>query len=150
MLYLNQPENFTPKFEVVSCFCEYNKKFLVLLRVPSSPQPNTWGMVAGKIDEGEQPQQAISREVGEETGIHASPEQFQLEKKTYIKYPEYDYIYYIFKLNLAELPQIALDPNEHQAYQWVSPDEGLALENQMEDLDTCIKLCYPQRQTRTF
>ena len=50
MLYKEKPENFTPKFEVVSCFVEYNNKILLLLRQDHKPEPNTYGVPAGKVD----------------------------------------------------------------------------------------------------
>jgi len=36
------PENFTPKFEVVSCFVEYKQEILLLQRQDYKPQGNTW------------------------------------------------------------------------------------------------------------
>ena len=37
MLYKEQPKNFTPKFEVVSCFVEYKDEILLLLRQDHKP-----------------------------------------------------------------------------------------------------------------
>jgi 8-oxo-dGTP pyrophosphatase MutT (NUDIX family) len=102
MLYFVPPDKFIPRFAVVSCFCEYEMKILLLKRSGSSPQPNMWGMVAGKVDQGETPLHAITRELFEETGITATEEQFLLIQQTFIRYPEYDYIYYIYKLVLDE------------------------------------------------
>jgi ADP-ribose pyrophosphatase YjhB (NUDIX family) len=51
MISKNKPENFTPKFEVVSCFVEYKNEILLLLRQDHKPQGNTYGVPAGKIDE---------------------------------------------------------------------------------------------------
>ncbi len=51
MISRNKPENFTPKFEVVSCFVEYNDEILLLLRQDHKPEGNTYGVPAGKIDQ---------------------------------------------------------------------------------------------------
>lgn len=142
MLYSSQPEIFYPKFEVASCFCELDGKILLLRRSDTSPQPDTWGMVAGKVEDGESPLQAVKRELKEETGIEADSNAFKLVQKTYIKFPEYDYIYYIYRMVLQGKPDIRLDPHEHKEYLWITPHDALMLENQMEDLDSCIKLCY--------
>jgi 8-oxo-dGTP pyrophosphatase MutT (NUDIX family) len=69
MISKNKPENFTPKFEIVSCFVQYQDKILLLRRQDHKPQPNTYGVPAGKIDKGETPIQAMQREGKEETQI---------------------------------------------------------------------------------
>jgi len=46
MLYLEKPKVFVPKFEVVSCFVEYQNEFLLLLRQDHKNEPNTYGMPA--------------------------------------------------------------------------------------------------------
>lgn len=60
-------EGFSPKFEVVSCFVEHDGHILLLQRQSHKPQPNTYGVPAGKVDDQEDIHQAIKREVGEET-----------------------------------------------------------------------------------
>lgn len=62
MLYKEQPKNFTPKFEVVSCFVEYKDEILLLLRQDHKPEGNTYGVPAGKVDAGETINQAMKRE----------------------------------------------------------------------------------------
>ncbi|MEI6774245.1 MAG: hypothetical protein WCL18_05665 [bacterium] len=42
MIFKDKPENFAPKFEVVSCFVEYDNKILLLCRQDHKPEPNTW------------------------------------------------------------------------------------------------------------
>ncbi len=42
MISKDKLENFTPKFEVVSCFVEYKNEILLLLRQDHKPQHNTW------------------------------------------------------------------------------------------------------------
>ena len=67
MLYMQKPEKFTPKFEVVSCFLEYKNEILLLLRQDHKNQPNTSGVPAGKVDTGENIDDAMVREIFEET-----------------------------------------------------------------------------------
>ncbi len=62
MISRDKPEHFIPKFEVVSCFVEYNDEILLLLRQDYKPEGNTYGVPAGKIDEGETPDKAMKRE----------------------------------------------------------------------------------------
>lgn len=47
-------------------------------RSPTSPiYPDTWGSPGGKVEEGETPRQAASREMKEETGIEVGPHRLQ-------------------------------------------------------------------------
>ena len=139
MIYANKPEQFTPKFEVVSCFVECNDEILLLLRQDHKPEPNTYGVPAGKVDEGETPMQAIQREVWEETGIQLTdPTHFE---KLYVKYPDYDFTYHIFHKRFDEKPNVIINPNEHKHHRRTHPKKALELDL-IEDEDACIKLFY--------
>jgi hypothetical protein len=46
MLFIDRPENFQEKFEVVSCFVEYQKDILLLRRQYHKTHPNTYGVPA--------------------------------------------------------------------------------------------------------
>ncbi|MEI7919234.1 MAG: NUDIX hydrolase [bacterium] len=139
MIHKNKPENFSPKFEVVSCFVEHNDEILLLLRQDHKPEPNTYGVPAGKVDEGETPIQAIEREVREETGIKLTdPTHFE---KLYVKYPDYDFTYHIFHKRFDQEPTITINPNEHKGHKRIHPKKALELDL-IEDEDACIKLFY--------
>ena len=47
------------------------KRILLLLRSEYVLEPNTWGIVSGKIDDGENPKEAATRESKEEIGYEA-------------------------------------------------------------------------------
>jgi 8-oxo-dGTP diphosphatase len=42
---------------------------LLLLRHPQKPQGNTWGAPGGKIETGENPKEAVIREIREEIAV---------------------------------------------------------------------------------
>ena len=69
MIYKTKPDNFSPRFEIVSCFVESDGKILLLHRQYHKPQGNTWGVPAGKVDKDEDIFQAIAREIAEEAGL---------------------------------------------------------------------------------
>ena len=142
MIYLTKPKNFKSKYNVVSCFLEYNGEILLLHRPAHKNQGGKWGVPAGKIEAGETPLQAIIRELKEETSyIVAEEKKLLYFGKVYVRHPEHDFVYHIFHLPLGDKPKIILDPKEHQNFQWVTPKESLKID-MVTDQDTCVKLFY--------
>lgn len=141
MIFLAKPEQFNPKFEVVSCFFEYGGEILLLERQDHKPQGGTWGVPAGKIDPGETPEIAMFRELFQETGFAAERTKIHYSKKLFVCYPTYDFVYYIFDLKLCSKPIIKINLGEHKSFQWLSPRLALKI-NLIEDLDSCIRLSY--------
>jgi len=141
MIYKEIPENFNPKFEVVSCYLEHDGNILLLHRNDTKPEGNTWGLPAGKLDGDEDIMEAMAREIFEETGYLVDFSELKYLDKVYVKYPDYSFIYHMFKIILGSRPEIKVSPKEHKNYQWVTPREALNL-NYIEDLDACIKLSY--------
>ena len=141
MISFEKPENFNPKFEVVSCFVEYDGKILLLHRQDYKPQGGTWGAPAGKIDPGENAEQSVIREIFEEIGLVVKPEEFIYIDKVFVRYPTYDFIYHMFSLKLNIEPVIQIRDNEHKDFQWIGPKEALKIDL-IQDMDFCIKHFY--------
>lgn len=136
----DKPENFTPKFEVVSCFVEYKNEILLLLRQDHKPQGNTWWVPAGKVDAGETIYEAMQREWKQETKL-------DLWDATYIdtlfvRYPEYDFVYHMFSKKFEEKPPVEIHIQEHKKH--IREDRKKALNMDLiQGLDECIKMTYP-------
>ena len=141
MFTLSKPENFNPKFEVVSCFLENNGEILLLQRHSHKPQGDTWGVPAGKIDAGETPKIAILRELFQETGFSAKESDIAYFKSVFVRYPEYDFVYHVFSLKLSDRPEIKISDGEHKNFQWLTPAEALKI-NLIQDEDASIKMFY--------
>lgn len=142
MVFKTKPPDFNPEFEVVSCFLEYDGKILLLHRQDHKPEGGTWAGPAGKVDAGETLLQAIVRELREETGYVVTEENRLLHfAKVYVRFPTFDFVYHIFHLLVEAEPKIVLNPKEHKAFCWVSPQEALRM-NLILDEDYCIKLFY--------
>lgn len=144
MIYKRKPKNFNPKFEVVSCFCEFENKIILLHRQDHKDRGNLWGIPAGKIDKNETPLQAICRELLEETGIFQDPNLINHLNKIYVRYPDYDFIYHIFYSRLNKQEEVKIDTKEHKAFFWVSPQEALEMDL-VPDQDSCINLVFNQK-----
>jgi len=141
MIYKNVPKKFNPIFEIVSCYVEHNGKILLLHRHEHRSEGNRWGVPAGKVDSGEKILDAMIRELQEETGQKLLPTQLEYLNKVYVKYPEYHFIYHMFRTKLNNSPKIILSKNEHKAYKWILPRDALNLQL-VRELDRCILMFY--------
>lgn len=141
MLYTTKPKNFNPRFTVVSCFVEYQDKILLLHRQDYKPEGNTWGVPAGKMNGGENPEYAVLREISEETGLELKDESISHFKELFVRYEDYDFVYHIFNTKVNKEPRVKINRKEHKAYKWVKPKDALKMDL-IEDLDACIKLFY--------
>lgn len=144
MIFKNPPENFKPEFEVVSCFCEWNSKILLLYRQDHKPQGGTWGVPAGKVEDkdGGDLFRAIKREVKDETGLDIPFRQFSYYDKVYVRFSNgLEFVYHMFSIRFDNRPEIVINPKEHSKSCWKTPIEALEM-NLIEDGDACIRLFY--------
>jgi 8-oxo-dGTP pyrophosphatase MutT (NUDIX family) len=125
--YFDRPQDFIPDVEVSGCFCEWDGKLLYLKRHADKPYGETWGLPAGKIEEGEDPRQAAVREVEEEVGIKLDPVTLQEVAKTYLDVEGLRYVFHAFRVTLDKAPQIRLEPQAHTEARWLTVEEALKL-----------------------
>ena len=146
IVFQNPPQDFCAKFEIVSCHIEKDDKLLFLKRAKNKLQPNTWGVPGGKKDNNETDQEAIIREVFEETNISIQKKYLSYFKKVYIRYPDYDFIYHIFIYKLPnQSVNITLNPNEHNSCRWVSVKDAISKKLPLIlGEETCLRLIYNQ------
>jgi 8-oxo-dGTP diphosphatase len=141
MIYTAKPEIFQSKFEVVSCFIENQKNILLLQRQDDKPQPNTYGIPAGKVNPKEYLRKAILREVLEETALDISTTRIFYLAKLYVKYQDYDFIYHTFSAGFDKRQKVIINQREHKNYIWAKPQDALNFPL-IQDLDACIKIFY--------
>jgi 8-oxo-dGTP pyrophosphatase MutT (NUDIX family) len=111
----------------VAVIVNKNNKILLLKRVddPKIWQPNKWALAGGGIDKGETPQQAVEREILEETGLEIKKfvNSFSIERHG-------DSIEHMFACRYeGEDTDVELDTKENTNYGWYDVSE-------MEYLDT--------------
>ena len=123
MIFEHPPENFKSEFEVVTCYVIVNGQYLMVKRSEIEKYPNLWCAPGGKIEKGETKKQALIREFIEETSIKLDIEKLKFIKTMYVRYPEFDFIYNVFKTELNEIPKIILN-DEQEDYVWVTPKEA--------------------------
>jgi mutator protein MutT len=126
-LYFDQPLDFIPTVQVAGCFCEWGGKILYLRRHADKPYGETWGLPAGKIEEGEDPRQAAVREVEEEVGIKLDPKKLQEVVEAYLEVDGLRYLFHAFRVRLEKAPTIRLEPQAHTEAKWLTIEEALKL-----------------------
>lgn len=141
MIHKTPPENFQPKFEVVSCHIDCNGKLLLLHRADHKSAGDQWGVPAGKVDPGEDIYSAVYRETKEETGLDIPLENIHFRKTVFVRYPDYDFVYHIFQTELDTESEVIINIEEHKDFRWATPSEALEM-NLVPDEDACIKLVY--------
>lgn len=98
-------------------YCWTTQRFFFVLRGQDCPRPNTWGLVGGKLEEGETLTQGLHREILEELG-------FQPEIRKTIPIDTYENIDQSFKyytwLLIVDKEFIPDLNHENQGYAWVS------------------------------
>ncbi len=127
ILYFDPPKDFHPTVQVAGCFCEWEDKILYLKRHADKPHGNTWGLPAGKLEKGEDPQTAVIREIYEEVGIRIDPLDLQEVVKVYIELEDARYIFYTFRVRFQKAPPITLEPDAHTEARWLTIEQALKL-----------------------
>ena len=94
-----------------------DNKYLMLYRSEHPSFPNDPDLPGGTVEEGEQPDQALVREVVEETGISLEKSAI---KKVYesSKYSK-DSTYYLYMMKCDNEPEVNISW-EHSRYEWLS------------------------------
>lgn len=141
MIHAEKPVDFAPRFHVVGCVLEHEGTFLLLHRHDHKPQGNTWCLPGGKAEPDETPEYAVAREVFEETGYRASPDQFIQSHELLVTHDGYDFVYHVFGHQLSEAHTVEVEKSAHKGYRWVTLEEALSLPL-IPDEDQSISLFY--------
>lgn len=104
-IYSEKPTNFVPQVEVAAAYLQIDNKTLFLQK--SGSEKGCWGVPAGKIEKGENPIEAVVRELHEETGIDL-PQDVEIRDagKLYMVKPQVSYVYHMFAIKLPEAPSV--------------------------------------------
>ncbi len=110
------------EYGLVVCVWVYDGKGHVLLtrRAPEKTFAGTWENSGGAAKAGETSRQAIARELLEETGIQAQPQEFELLESCVDRSTFYDH-YCI--LRTTPIEQIILQPGETDDAKWVTLEQ---------------------------
>ena len=124
---------------VVGCFLEYQNKFLLLHRHPEKSQGDTWGLPAGKVHEGENDEEAMVRELEEETGYRASKDELVSLGDHLFEFPDLHLEFPTFKVVLTKPIDVKLHADEHIAFRWVTAEECDAMPELIRGLHDLLR-----------
>lgn len=118
VLLKDPPLNFSLKAEVVAVLPFFNEEVLLLQRLPTHPQANLWCPPGGKIDCHETIEDAAVRGLFEETGIKIEKDFLVYLGKYYVRYPNGDFIFHLYKTYVKENERemIQIRNTEHQNF----------------------------------
>jgi len=126
-IFEKPPKDFQEKAAVSGCFCVYSDTILLLKRHPNSPQGMTWGIPAGKLEQGESPLEAVIRELHEEVGLRVLTQDLQPVGSLYARLPSIDYTFHMFCTHFTEKPLLQINDSEHLDFGWFTFDEATKL-----------------------
>lgn len=123
---------------------EQDRKFLVAKLAPQKPYAGKWEFPGGKIQSGENAEQAVRREIMEELGI---------EIEIIRSLPPLDYDYHrpdgkLFRLHsfLCRIGEGPLKMEEHEELRWVTLKELSKMDLLESDKSLLTNLNSPKRQ----
>ena len=113
---------------VVGCFLEYDGKFVLLRRHSHKPDGDSWGLPAGKVNPGETDEDAVIRELFEETGYQATPDQLERLDEHPFHMPSGTVNDFVsFRVSLVDPHEVVREEASHSAHKWVTPQEAYSM-----------------------
>jgi len=112
-------------------------EYLLLKRLPE--RNGFWQPVTGGVEEGETREEALHREVTEETGVRSIVA--VIEGLYYFEFSDPNLNQeYVYGVEVSSSEEIVLDPKEHSEYRWCSFQEAFQLLHWKENKEALRKL----------
>jgi dATP pyrophosphohydrolase len=112
-------------------------EYLLLKRLPE--RNGFWQPVTGGVEEGETRDEALQREIMEETGVRSIVA--VIEGLYYFEFSDPNLNQeYFYGVEVSSSEEIVLDPKEHSEYKWCSFQEALQLLHWKENKEALRKL----------
>lgn len=105
----------------IACIIYKDGKILIAHRIPKGDMGNRWEFPGGKVDPGENDQEAIIREMKEEFGVKAFPGNKITSTSFFHKEKECFLNAYLVSLEHDGLEK-KFELTEHLEYKWVDPE----------------------------
>ncbi len=109
---MNYDKNRTKTRIAVYLIGTKNNKILLGKRINAQHMNEHWSLPAGHVFEGESASNAMIREAYEECGIHLKNENFTIIGALHQFSDPYDYVNYIFKVDMSDFQIINMEPDK--------------------------------------
>ena len=113
----------TRRFNVVGAVIVNNERVLAAKRGPGGSLPHMWEFPGGKIEDGESPQEALAREIGEELLVDVRVGE-EIVSTTH----DYEFGVVTLTTYYCELRSGTPRLTEHAALRWLTADELSSVE----------------------
>ncbi len=127
---MNQSEH----AEAAVGFLCYEDKFMLLRRQGHQSSAGEWGLVGGKVEQGETNEEAFKREVSEEVGIHIATEKAECLGIFDLINPSRVWRVAVYKTILQEFPEISHAEATTADTIWLTKDACTARDDIMKAL----------------
>ena len=97
-----------------------------------------WDVPGGTVELYESPCDAAAREIKEETNCVAIPTKILYDMYQYDKAKNKEFLTLVYQTELIDCSNIILDPEEHSEYKWISLDELLSADSELDILEYII------------
>ncbi len=124
--------------KVASCFLEYGDRFLILHRIPGGRHGGKWGLPAGKIEPWETEEEAVRREVYEETGFKVPSGKVEYLQTIDFDFPGKIISFRVYRVKLESQIDVVLN-SENLEYAWVTGEECYGRDNLIEGVKTTLE-----------
>ncbi len=115
-------------------------EILLLKRHKNDPEGETWGLVGGKIDKGEDAITAAVRETQEEINLTLNKDDLENVKSYHWDRDDLDIYFEVFRTKLIKQEsEFVLPENEVTEYLWIKPLEALNKPDLMQGLYPILK-----------
>jgi ADP-ribose pyrophosphatase YjhB (NUDIX family) len=127
-VFTKQPSNFVSSTTIVGCYIQVNDTLLLCKRHEQKSQGGKWGVPAGKVEKGEELQEALIREVREEIAVNLNKSDIVQIKTLFIHLSEkIEYTYHMFYTTFKQQPLITLKKDELVEARWLTIQNALTL-----------------------
>lgn len=100
--------------------CVETDRILLLLRNDKGDEPNTWALVSGGIDKGENVLEGLKREVNEEMQIDPNIIEYKFLEKIHVKEKNMDFHFYEGFTKSEFIPKL---DHENLDFKWCDKDD---------------------------
>ena len=124
---------------IIGCFLMYRGELVLLRRHLHKPRGGTWGLPAGKVEKNETFDDAMIRELYEETGCLVKPMEIDSLGEFVFGQESEEYRFIAYKVKLDEKPELKIEEDAHSEAIWITPQDCMKRRDLVPDLAELVR-----------